>query len=167
MKDLLDKQQVVLAVLKELGKKKADLENSVENFRKSAGEQSKSTESWSDSSRTQFNMMGGAIQNEVFAIESAINFLKTVGVKSLNVAEIGSLVEVKENKQSKFYFIVPEGSGGFAVEVDGKDVLVIAAASPLGSILVGKKAGETAIFSAPEKPFSDGDSRSFSIISVK
>lgn len=146
MKDVLDKQQVILAVLKELEKKKLELGKSVEGFKKSASESSKSTESWSDSSRTQFNMMGGAIQKEVFVIESAINFLKTVGVKSINVAEIGSLVEVKENKQSKFYFLVPEGSGGFVANVSGHDVLVLAETSPLGNALVGKKSGDSVIF---------------------
>lgn len=163
----LDKKQVVKAILVDLEKRKAELLNSVENFRKSAGEQSKSIESWSDSSRAQFNMMGGAFKKDAKQIESAISFLKTLEGDSNGFIGTGSLAAVKEDGQEKFFFIVPEGSGGFAVEVDGKDVLVIAVASPMGSILVGKKAGETAVFSAPEKPFSDGDNRSFNIISVK
>ncbi len=74
----MDKQQVVSAVLKELEQRKLEFNKSAENFRKSAGEQSKSIESWSDSSRAQFNMMAGAIQNDSKAIESAAVFLKSI-----------------------------------------------------------------------------------------
>ncbi len=142
----MDKEKIISAVLKELKKKKFELQDSVENFKKSAGEQSKSIESWSDSSRAQFNMMAGAIQNDVKVIESATVFLKTLENNRGGVVGIGSLIVVKEGSQDKFFFIVPEGSGGFAVKVDGAEVLVIAVTSPIGSVLVGKKPGETAVF---------------------
>ena len=158
----MDKQKVVSAVLKELEEKKLELENSVENFRKSAGEQSKSIESWSDSSRAQFNMMAGAIQNDVKAIESAAVFLKTLGNSLSGVIGIGSLIVAKESGQDKFFFIVPEGSGGFAVKTDGKEILAIASTSPIGNVLMGKKTGETSVFSA-----IDGNDKNFEIVSVK
>ncbi len=163
----MDKEKLTFAVLKELEKKKFELEGSAENFRKSAGEQSKSIESWSDSSRAQFNMMAGAIRNDVKVIESATVFFKNLENNHGEVVGIGSLVAIKDDGQDKFFFIVPEGAGGFVVKVDGKEVLVIASISLIGSVLVGKKTGETAVFSAPGGPFSGGNSKDFKIISIK
>lgn len=163
----MDKEKVVSAVLKELEKKKLELQDSVENFRKSAGEQSKSIESWSDSSRAQFNMMAGAIQNEVKVIETATVFLKTFENNRGGVVGMGSLIVVKEGGQDKFFFVVPEGSGGFTVKVDGKEVLVIASTSPIGNALIDKKIGETAVFSAQGGSALGGNDKSFEIVSIE
>ena len=161
----MDKEKLTFAVLKELEKKKFELEGSAEHFRKSAGEQSKSIES--DSSRAQFNMMAGASRNDVKVIESATVFFKNLENNHGEVVGIGSLVAIKDDGQDKFFFIVPEGAGGLVVKVDGKEVLVIASISLIGSVLVGKKTGETAVFSAPGGPFSGGNSKDFKIISIK
>ncbi|KKT88808.1 MAG: hypothetical protein UW89_C0004G0007 [Parcubacteria group bacterium GW2011_GWB1_45_10] len=142
----LNKQKIINLVLQELDKKKLELNKSVEDLRKSASESSKSMESWSDSSRTQFNMMAGALNREVATLDSAASFLKNLGGKSGLTAAPGSLVVVKESGKEKSFFLVPEGSGGFTVKVDGIEVLVVALTSPIGDILSDKRIGETVAF---------------------
>ena len=106
-----NKQQVISEVLQELEKRRLELSANVEQFKKSASESSKSTESWSDSSRSQFNMMAGAIQNDIRAVESAAILLKNSASKVAKVTGVGSLVFVEENNQEKYFFIVPESAG--------------------------------------------------------
>ena len=54
---------------------------------------------------------------------------------------VGALVEVKSKNETGFYFLVPI-AGGIEVK-DGKStILVITPQSPLGKLLVGRKAGE-------------------------
>lgn len=52
-----------------------------------------------------------------------------------------ALVELELNGRRAFYFIVPQG-GGLVTSVGGVPVQVITPQSPLGEVLLGKKAGE-------------------------
>ncbi|OGY38711.1 MAG: hypothetical protein A2418_03490 [Candidatus Brennerbacteria bacterium RIFOXYC1_FULL_41_11] len=141
-----NKQQVISEVLQELEKRRLELSANVEQFKKSASESSKSTESWSDSSRSQFNMMAGAIQNDIRAVESAAILLKNSASKVAKVTGVGSLVFVEENNQEKYFFIVPESAGGFSVITDGKEIFVVALTSPIGNTLINKRLGELVLF---------------------
>ena len=54
----------------------------------------------------------------------------------------GALVEVRDEGETLWYFLGPS-AGGTAVKEEGRETLVITAASPLGRLLVGKRAGDT------------------------
>ena len=54
----------------------------------------------------------------------------------------GALVEVQDEGETLWYFLGPS-AGGTTVEHEGREVLVITAASPLGRQLVGRHAGDT------------------------
>ena len=53
----------------------------------------------------------------------------------------GALVSLHSAGETLFYFIGP-AAGGTVVEIDGKEVIVITASSPLGAKLTGRKAGD-------------------------
>ena len=54
----------------------------------------------------------------------------------------GALVELDDDGESLWYFLGPS-AGGTEIEHEGREVLVITPASPLGQQLLGKHAGET------------------------
>ncbi|MEO5958445.1 MAG: transcription elongation factor [Opitutaceae bacterium] len=56
---------------------------------------------------------------------------------------LGALVEL-ENRDGKthWYFLGPR-AGGIEVQLEGQTVLVVTPPSPLGGVLLGKRAGET------------------------
>ena len=58
------------------------------------------------------------------------------------VVGVGSLVTLATPTGPVVYFLGPS-AGGTEVRLDGKDVILITAASPLGRQLVGKSAGAT------------------------
>src|SRR5687767_2503032 len=58
------------------------------------------------------------------------------------VLDVGSLVELKEKSgASAFYFVGP-AAGGTEVRVEGREILVITPASPLGQELMDRSRGE-------------------------
>ena len=56
-------------------------------------------------------------------------------------ADVGALVEVDHSGNRTVYLLGP-GAGGMEVELDGREVLVLTPASPLGRQLMGRKKGE-------------------------
>jgi transcription elongation GreA/GreB family factor len=76
----------------------------------------------------------------------ALDRLQALAVKELNresVIQHGSLVrlEASTGKSRTLYFC--PGGGGEQVEVDGAEVCIITAASPLGKAVLGKRLGAT------------------------
>lgn len=54
----------------------------------------------------------------------------------------GALIEIQDHHETLWYFLGPS-AGGTTVEHEGREILVITPASPLGHQLVGKHAGDT------------------------
>ena len=63
------------------------------------------------------------------------NFIATAPI------DVGALVELLAGKERSFYFIGPR-AGGTEVEHEGHEITVMTPQSPLGSQLLGHKAGE-------------------------
>lgn len=80
--------------------------------------------------------------HKVVELESAIEAFEGFGAGGEMVG-VGSLVELDHEGTVEFYFLGP-ASGGTEVKVDGNEVLVITAQSPLGSQLMGLAADDTA-----------------------
>jgi transcription elongation GreA/GreB family factor len=55
--------------------------------------------------------------------------------------QLGALVELAAKKEKLLYFVGPK-AGGTEVEIDGREVMVITPHSPLGTQIVGRKAGD-------------------------
>lgn len=80
-------------------------------------------------------------------IEQAIAAFEKLAVRDFTPAEgidLGALVELKSGKEKSIYFIGPR-AGGTEIVHDEEELLVITPESPLGSQLMGRKAGEKCV----------------------
>lgn len=74
----------------------------------------------------------------------ALRAFETMPVRHFTADEAiadGALVSLRSADETLFYFIGP-AAGGTVVEIDGCEVIVITASSPLGAKLIGRRAGE-------------------------
>lgn len=71
----------------------------------------------------------------------AFGALQAGGSVDHAAVRLGSLVELELGGSVDFYFIGP-AEGGVEITVEGREVMVITAASPLGARLMGKAVGE-------------------------
>jgi transcription elongation GreA/GreB family factor len=78
---------------------------------------------------------------------------------SSDAIDVGALVELQNGKEKSTYFIAPR-AGGTEIVYDDHEVLVITPESPLGSLLVRRKAGEKFTLG------SAGQKQQFKIINV-
>ena len=106
--------------------------------------------------------MAGADQARSAEIKRLVLMYRFLPARHYAVGEAiipSSLVELSLNGNRAFYFIAPQG-GGLITQIDGKAVQVITPNSPLGEVLLGKKAGEEISVDVR------GSTRTYSIISV-
>jgi hypothetical protein len=78
-------------------------------------------------------------------LSTAIQDLESFQARPFAVGESigpGALLTVDFGKETLRYFLLPK-AGGVEVRADGTDVLVITPQSPVGSALMGRKAGES------------------------
>lgn len=66
--------------------------------------------------------------------------LKTKDFAPGDAVDLTALIELEINGGREFYFIGPR-NGGLEVDYNGREITVITPQSPLGQLLVGKKAG--------------------------
>lgn len=73
-------------------------------------------------------------------LQSAIHLFQALAqeVASSPSIRLGSLIRLDEDQ---YYFMGP-GAGGTEVTLDGKEILIITPASPLGQKLMGKRVGD-------------------------
>ena len=98
--------------------------------------------------------------NKVAELETAIGEFEALDADSRDGSiGVGSFVELEQDGEVESYFLGP-AMGGTEVEVDGREVLVITAQSPLGSQLMGLAAGDKATIELA------GRKRSVKVLSV-
>ncbi len=98
-------------------------------------------ESHSDTDKNLYGRQAGGQQDAIGAMEVEYALMETLALPRSIVAEIGSLVTTKDERGESRYFILP-GGGGIKVSEGDYEVVVVTPATPLGSILLGKKVGE-------------------------
>ena len=104
--------------------------------------------------------LAGAQKKRVDELELELNLLDEIDLKHLNdTVSVGSLVEISFNDIKRPYFI-SSTSGGSMIRVEGQVVLVISAFSPIGTEVIGLKAGDQ--FEVVIK----GESREYEIVKI-
>ena len=98
-------------------------------------------ESHSDTDKNLYGRQAGGQQDAIGAMEVEYALMETLALPRSIVAEIGSLITTKDERGEFRYFILP-GGGGIKVFEGDHEVVVVTPATPLGSILLGKKVGE-------------------------
>jgi transcription elongation GreA/GreB family factor len=98
----------------------------------------------------------------VVEIESAIMKCQNMNLSDFGPDDpigVGALVKLKSKRETGFYFLVPI-AGGIEVKDGKKTILVITPQSPIGKLLVGRKAGEQVQLETTTQP------KEFEIVSV-
>lgn len=87
--------------------------------------------------------LAGAQKKRVEELEQEYKLIEEVNVEhQADAVSVGSLIALKHNQQERFYFI-SSTSGGTMINIEGQVVLVISAFSPIGTEVIGLKAGES------------------------
>lgn len=87
-------------------------------------------------------------------VADAIAAFRNMPLRAFNPGDLiaaGALVILEASNRKSYYFVGPQ-RGGLEVELDGKAVTVVTAASPLGHQLLGRKVGDSATLPGRPKP---------------
>jgi hypothetical protein len=109
-------------------------------------------QSHSDTTRFQLTSIVDGLeksyQEKSKELELLNQFLQTdFNNSKFDISVIGSVVTIKKsNNLLENYFIVPGGSG-IKVDYNGKKIVCITPASPLGKAIIGKKKGQSFAYS--------------------
>jgi len=140
----LVKQAILDELLQRLKSELTELESAAKANKDFATDQEFKAESKYDTRALEASYLASAEAKRVEDLKLDIQMLEEVDLKiSSQNSEIviGSLVELIHQNQHRFYFIIPT-AGGSLVNIDGKAILVVSVFSPLGSEMLGLKAGD-------------------------
>ncbi len=144
----MDKKTVIKGVIDELGRQRAELETGLKSAEEAALESPGAMQSHSDTTKSQMHTLAMNIKNMVKQKETAIGSLNKLmdSEKVFGSVKEGALVETKgEDGKENFYIIAPDGGAGATIVREDATIISITLATPLGTVLSGKTAGETAI----------------------
>ena len=135
-KELLDK------LIRHLEKTLEVTRNAAKDAREAAINEESKPEDEYDTRGLEASYLAGAQAKRADELLHSINLLKEVDIKRapLVTAEI-------DGKQKRTFFIL-HYAGGVKIETGGNEVVVITPDSPIGKMLIGKKAGDSFEFSA-------------------
>lgn len=140
----MNKQAIVDAIL-------AELEDGFDTFRavsqrtRAAGNDSESkAEGKYDTRSIEENYLADGLARQALATAEAAQAFSGLPVVEFGKAspiDIGALVQVAFPDETAWFFLGP-AAGGVEVEEEGQVITVLTRESPLGSQLIGRKAGE-------------------------
>lgn len=148
IKIFMDKKDIKNLVLENLVKIREDLVKSRREYKEAAKDAPSAMQSHSDTSRFQFNTLAENIDIQIQKLDEAVALIKESGEKSVKT-EIGAFVAIKENNRKKYFYLVPEGAGGFEVKRDRSIIRALAINSPIGKYFFGKKIGDKIMMNLP------------------
>ena len=140
--DSIDKRLLVEMVLSELNKRIREAEEQLFEILRRANEAPGAMQSHSDTDKNLYGRQAAGQKESVDILKQERVALGAVLFGATPAISIGSLVETRDGSEALWYFILPGGSG-ITIKGSVGDITVVAPHTPLGSVLVGKKPGET------------------------
>ena len=144
----MNKKTIIRGVIDELERQKNELETGLKSAEEAALESPGAMQSHSDTTKSQMHTLAMNIKNMAKQKETAIGSLNKLmdSEKIFDSVKEGALVETEgEDGEKNFYIIAPEGGAGATIIREDATIISITLATPLGTALSGKTAGETAI----------------------
>jgi transcription elongation GreA/GreB family factor len=89
--------------------------------------------------------LAGGQAKQIRELLAAIKTYESLAVKDFAPdapVDLSALVEVQMGREKYFYFIGPK-NGGLEIVHEGKEIAVLTPQSPLGQMLMGKRAGDS------------------------
>lgn len=148
----MDKNTLLEIVIEKLKTEKQDIETGLKTAKQTAVDAPGPMQSHSDTTKFQMNVLFENLKQTLEEKENSINTLISFSKNqpsSLTTVQLGSVVELKDSGEIKFYFILPAG-GGIKVEKDNKIITAITPQTPLATALQGKNKGDKIKFRTKE-----------------
>lgn len=146
------KKRVLKIILNRLEETALSTQKSLERTRRDAIESPGRMQSRYDSAKQELSYLADSLQNRLSQIQREITILRSFEItESLSEDEItlGSLIQIEEEDEKRFYFILPVGSGE-TITTEFGEVITITPSSPLGRSFIGKTV-EDIVFIGPRK----------------
>lgn len=143
----MNKAALVESICKQL---EADLEAMKEAARAThdaATNEESTPENEYDTRALEASYLAGAQAKRATEMERQLLAVRMMEIKNFSkndAVAAGALIEVEHNGKNQLLFLMP-GGAGLTVSHDGKSINVITPNSPLGSALIGTKAGDDAV----------------------
>ena len=154
------KRELLDAVRMELHSELAHLEQATKAALAAATDEESRPENQYDTRALEASYLAAAQGKRVQELKKMLNLLEQFPLSENSaVISSGSLAEVESEGKKSWYFLLPFGAG-VSAESNGQKVAVATIDSPLGQLLIGKKAGELAELPRP------GGAKEFEILGV-
>lgn len=140
---VMKKEMVAQALLGHLKEEFDKAQEVYENSRGASQEADMAQEGKYDTRAIEAGYLAGALKKRVDELDMDVKMIEEL-IEELpkgQKVQIGSLVELKFNNQTRHYFITPT-AGGTMLNVDGKGLLVISVFSPIGNEVLDLEAGD-------------------------
>lgn len=134
----MDKKVMVNTIIKRLENKRKELKNLIKDLEERRNDAPTRNESRYDSTRAELQYSINAYLKQLEELDSAIAKLKECPIKHRENIDVGSLVTLDNG----LTLLVLPACGGEKIEYNGSEVMVISMASPIFSLLKGKKKGD-------------------------
>ena len=140
----MNKQKLVGAIIEKLRADLALYQKAAEFARAEATHEQSKAEHKYDTRGLEASYLARGQSRQAAEIIQAIAQFEKLGPREFNVSdpiETGAVVKLQSGKEASVYFIGPR-AGGTEITYENEEVLVITPESPLGSQLLGRKAGD-------------------------
>lgn len=150
----MDKRALLDAILATLAAELETLASAAREARQSATDEESRSEDKHDTRAIEASYLADGQERAALELAEALTVYRTLVVRSFGPAEpvaLSALVELEVGRQRELYFLGPS-RGGLVVPSDGREVLVITPASPIGRKLLGRHMGDVINFDGPRAP---------------
>jgi hypothetical protein len=139
----MDKKDLLQQIIAKLSESSALLERAARSAHAEATHESSKAENKYDTRGLEAAYLAGGQSRQAKEILDAIKLYRSLPVRDFAPGEsidLTALVDLETNGARASFFLGPK-SGGLEIEFEQKETTVITPQSPLGEMLMGKKAG--------------------------
>lgn len=141
----MNKSLIIQAIREALREEFETFQNSSKKTRAAGNDAESKSEGKYDTRSIEENYLADGLARQALAAAEAAKAYENLAAGTCGAdapIDIGSLVRLEFADESAWFFVGPSG-GGIEVACDGVPVTVITPESPLGSQLLGRRAGES------------------------
>ncbi len=140
----MDKQSLVRLVLDEIRSRIEGSRHQLAEILRRANDAPGAMQSHSDTDKNLYGRQAAGQKESIETMEQEYTSTQMLALGQNTEVTLGSLVVVEDEQGTHRYFLLP-GGGAITVECSEGPVTVITPHTPLGSMFLGRKSGETII----------------------
>jgi transcription elongation GreA/GreB family factor len=140
----MEKSAIIHAVLEHLRGDFERRQSAAKRTRQQGNDAESKSEGKYDTRSTEENYLADGLARQALEAAKAAEVIEKTPIRNFEKSDgidVGAVVELRFDKETEFFLIATTG-GGTEVVWDQKTILVLTPESPLGSRLMGRRAGE-------------------------